>query len=504
MKCFTILLLLSSLINSCKIYTSAAAASLDDIVVTSENQEGIYIIFEGAKKFFPRAYLSSSVLLSTAFEEAQSGSSQEMSSFSYFKKFYKTPPTAQKILDDISDLLTAANQNNISVYLDTKSEEEISTILLLADTLGLNLEIINLIFDRAKKNTVYPIDTNNIYSVAWSTDGRMLASGSDDGIVRLWDAISGNLLYTLVGHTSAIFSVAFSPDGKYLASGSRDNTIHIWDIATRKSIHRLTAHTKAVYSVVFSPNGKYLASGSEDKTVHIYKTANWTLDHILNGHTQSVNSISFSPDSSLIASGSADETVHLWDSNTGKSKGEGIYAGGYVNGLEFSPNGLNIAVGLIDTTMDPYSSSTIAIIDITKKRRSKLFYGNSRQVSSIAWINNTELASCSNKDSNIYLWDTATEKTFKKFETDAKFLNLAFNPKTKLLAAGSQGKMGIQVFSLQNLQEYIADKKITVMEDKQESASAAASEVHENPEHDSDFLQIDMAQAVRNSLQLKE
>jgi WD40 repeat protein len=155
--------------------------------------------------------------------------------------------------------------------------------------------------------------TDKIQGIAFSPDGQVLASGSADQTIRVWNYATGHCLQLLNGHTNRVYSVAFSPDGSILASCSTDRTVKLWSWQTGECLKTLSGHTNWVFSVAFSPDDQFLASASHDQTIRLWSVATGECVHVWVGHTHLVSSVAFTPDGSFIASGSQDQTVRIWD-----------------------------------------------------------------------------------------------------------------------------------------------------------------------------------------------
>ena len=151
-------------------------------------------------------------------------------------------------------------------------------------------------------------------SLAYSPDGRLLAGTGEDGTqIDIWDTQTRRRSARLTGHTGLVYSVAFSGDGRLLASASGDRTVRVWDVAAAKCVAVLTGHTDEVFSAVFHPDGKRLASAGRDRAIWLWDLATGQEVARLEGHTNYVFSLAFSPDGTSLVSGSGDGTVRIWD-----------------------------------------------------------------------------------------------------------------------------------------------------------------------------------------------
>ncbi|CAE6375190.1 unnamed protein product [Rhizoctonia solani] len=153
-----------------------------------------------------------------------------------------------------------------------------------------------------------------VFSIAFSPSRQLIASGSDDGVVMIWDATTRERLFGPLMHSGSVFSIAFSPDGTQLASGCFDGIICLWSSLTGIAVgNPFGGHTGCILSVFFSPSGHQLVSGSADKSLRVWDVASGQSIAVFEGHTDQVLSVAFSPDGAQIASGSADSIIRLWN-----------------------------------------------------------------------------------------------------------------------------------------------------------------------------------------------
>ncbi len=188
-----------------------------------------------------------------------------------------------------------------------------------------------------------PGHTGGVTNCAFSPDGSLLATVSDDGTARIWRVTDGTEVAVLVGHAGGLWGCAFSPDGTLLATSSTDRSTRLWRVSTGEQVIALRGHDDWVRSCVFSPDGTLLATTSADHTVRIWNLRDHTEQAVLTGHIDEVRGCVFSPDGTLLVSVSADHTVRIWSSRDHSVQ---AVLTGHTSGVwscAFSPDGTLLA-----------------------------------------------------------------------------------------------------------------------------------------------------------------
>jgi WD40 repeat protein len=238
-----------------------------------------------------------------------------------------------------------------------------------------------------------------ITSLAWSPDGQMLASGSVDKSVRLWNVADGSLLRTIEGHKDRVTSVAFSPDGTIIASGSwlYDMTIKLWNVEDGTIIRTLSGHTDRITDVTFSPDGAIIVSGSWDNTVRIWQTYDGMLLRTMRGHSDWIRSVAISPDGQKIASGSDDMTIKIWSVSNG-SLLHTLEGNDWISSIAFSPDGETLACG------SWLQEKAVSLWNVRDGTLLHTLRGHTARITSVAFSpTGTQLASGSD-DGTVRLW----------------------------------------------------------------------------------------------------
>lgn len=293
--------------------------------------------------------------------------------------------------------------------------------------------------------TVFADNFDVVLTVAYDPTGELLAAGTANGVVRLWDASTTERRGAFHGHTARVRSVAFSPDGALIASASDDSSVRVWDVLRGTGVAALVRHEGRVRTVAFSPDGLYLASAGQDHTLRLWSVATWALAAEVRGREAQIRSVCFSPDGSsivladdagcvsirevpsgeevrtlqahthqalcvavapngsLVASGGTDKAVRVWEVATGKLLWSATRHTRAVRSISFDPTG-----GVVATASE---DQTVRLWDVGSGEPVATLLGHTNRAYGVAFSADGTLVASGSEDHTIRIWDVTTRRS---------------------------------------------------------------------------------------------
>jgi WD40 repeat protein/transcriptional regulator with XRE-family HTH domain len=273
--------------------------------------------------------------------------------------------------------------------------------------------------------------TDLVHHVAFAPDGHILASGGSDAIIQLWNVSSGKLVQTLANQGGAVYALAWSPDGQLLASGCEDGSISLWQVqadlvtSSRTLVGR---HSHWVHSLAFAPDGSQLVSGSWDNTVNLWDVASGRVCQVLTGHTQRVHAVAWSPDGGIVASASSDKTIWLWDVAQQRYIAALHGHSASICHLAFTPDSSHLLSGSED--------STIRVWDVNNGRCIRILQGYAVCMYDLDWSPDSMHLVSGSTDGLVIVWNVAG-KTLPRILRAHQWIvfGVAWSPDGRLLAS---------------------------------------------------------------------
>jgi WD40 repeat protein len=279
--------------------------------------------------------------------------------------------------------------------------------------------------------------TEGVSCLAYSCDGLTLATGHDDGTVRLWDADTGRQRAILTGHAARVRALAFAPHGRQLASGDAAGDIKLWHLPANRQQTTLDGHEGSVTCLAYSPDGATLVSGGADRLVRLWYAEGGTFRRALEGHTDEVTSLAYCPDGRTVASASLDDTVRLWDVGFGSYWATLQGHAGGVTALAYSPYGESLVTGGRDGTVRLWHAETAREVATSVGARQ----GHPQPVGCLAFAPNGWTIASGGDDEAVRIWDVVGWHELCNFSGHTGPVRaVAYSPDGRwLIAAGADG-----------------------------------------------------------------
>lgn len=284
-----------------------------------------------------------------------------------------------------------------------------------------------------------------ITSVAFSPDGTLFASASEDGTISILNTSQFQLIQQLKGHTDKVTEIAFSPDGRTLASASKDGSVILWDTANFQPIGQpLAGHSNSVTSLSFSPDGKLLATGSEDQSVILWDVANHQpIGQPLTGNESGITSVAFSTDGRILATASGNGRVILWNTQNYSSFTYSVNS--YVYDVAFQPNKNTLAVATCGKTAANgfCSQGKIILLDaVSRQIIGQPLIGHNDYVNNVVFSPDGSILASGSWDKTIILWDMNSLQPLARplYGHISNVNSIAFSPGGRFFASGGGDK----------------------------------------------------------------
>lgn len=278
-----------------------------------------------------------------------------------------------------------------------------------------------------------------VTAIAFSSDGKQVASASEDSTVRIWDIESGRQLFRMAEHRGTVNQICYSPDGLLIASAGEDSTIRLFYVANGKEIITLNTSDGAMKTVRFCLGGRYIATGAQNGVIRLWDLWSGAISETIGIHDEAVSSVDVSVDGRWLVSGSWDQTIKIWDLD---DFSERTTLKGYADGnhsVAINQLGKFLACGSKD--------HSIKIWNLESGKLRTAFQGHTLPVYPVAFSREDKILISSGLDSNVIFWDMGTRKQIRSFKAHTAVTCLAVNDKKNYIALAGKDSV-IKVWNL--------------------------------------------------------